>query len=70
MIKSINLVNFRLFDKLNLEFNNSFVILSGKNATGKTSILEAIHILSTTKSHRTIDVSEAIQFDKEYAKIV
>lgn len=69
MIKSINLVNFRLFDKLNLEFNNSFVILSGKNATGKTSILEAIHILSTTKSHRTIDVSEAIQFEKEYSKI-
>ena len=69
MIKSLKLTNFRLFEKLNLEFNNSFVILSGKNATGKTSILEAIHIASTTKSHRTIDVSEAIQFKKEVSKI-
>ena len=69
MIKSLKLANFRIFDKLDLEFNNSFVILSGKNATGKTSILEAIHIASTTKSHRTTEIKEAIQFNKEFAKI-
>ena len=57
MIRSLKLANFRLFDNLNLDFNNSFVILSGKNATGKTSILEAIHIAATTKSHRTIEIS-------------
>ena len=69
MIRSLKLANFRLFDNLNLDFNNSFVILSGKNATGKTSILEAIHIAATTKSHRTIEISDAIKFGKEFSKI-
>lgn len=48
MIKSIHLTNFRLFDEINLDTNNSLVILSGKNATGKTSILEAIYLCSTS----------------------
>ncbi len=69
MIRSLKLANFRLFDNLNLDFNNSFVILSGKNATGKTSILEAIHIASTTKSHRTVDILDTIRFDQEFSKI-
>lgn len=69
MIQSIKLTNFRLFENYKLDVNNSFVILSGKNATGKTSILEAIYIASITKSHRTNDISDVISFNKEYSKI-
>lgn len=69
MIKSIELTSFRLFDNYKLDVNNSFVILSGKNATGKTSILEAIYIASTTKSHRTNEIENVISFGKEFSKI-
>lgn len=67
MIRKIELNNFRLFDSKLIETNNSLVILSGKNATGKTSILESIYLTSTTKSHRTSDIDTLIKENKEYA---
>ena len=67
MIKKIELNNFRLFDSKLIDTNNSLVILSGKNATGKTSILESIYLTSTTKSHRTSDIDTLVKEGKEYA---
>ena len=45
MIKKIKLKNFRLFDEVEFDTNNSFIIFSGKNAHGKTSIIESIKSL-------------------------
>ena len=70
MITNIELKNFRLFDSKTIETDNSLVILSGKNATGKTTILEGIYLSATTKSHRTVDLSELIKNDKEYTSVV
>ena len=42
-------------------------ILVGDNGRGKTNWLEAIHILSTTKSFKTAKPQEAIRFEKELA---
>jgi len=69
MIKKIELSNFRLFDNICLDTNNSLVIFSGKNATGKTSILEAINIASTTKSHRERNLINVIKDNKDYLSI-
>ena len=69
MIKNIELNNFRIFDNLKLETNNGLVIISGKNARGKTSIIEAIYIAGTTKSHRENDLKNVIKFDKPFSKI-
>lgn len=67
MIKSINLKNFRLFTEKKLTTNNSLVIFSGKNATGKTSILEAIYLCSTSKSHRTNDSNNIILDQEDFS---
>lgn len=67
MIKNIKLTNFRIFNDLELQTNNSLVILSGKNATGKTSILEAIYLCSTSKSHRVNDLTGLINQNSNYA---
>jgi len=69
MIKNIKLKNFRIFDNLDLNTKNSLVIFSGKNAHGKTSILESIYIASTTKSHRENDLNNVIKFNEELCKI-
>lgn len=44
-------------------------ILVGNNGQGKTNWLEAIHILSTTKSFKTARPQEAIRFGEELAII-
>ena len=69
MIKNISLTNFRIFKNIKLDTNNSLVIFSGKNAHGKTSILEAIHIASTTKSHRENELNNVISFNEPFSKI-
>ncbi len=69
MISSIHLENFRLFSNLDISCNHKLVIFSGKNAVGKTSILEAIYLASTSKSHRTNDLSSLIKNDSLEAKI-
>ena len=43
VIKSLELKNFRNYDKLNIEFDEGTNILYGDNAQGKTNILEAIY---------------------------
>ena len=51
-IESINLVNFRNYEKLHIEFDNFINIFYGKNGSGKTNLIEAIYLLSLTKSFR------------------
>lgn len=55
-IKSIKIQNFRNYETLCLDFNKGINIIYGKNAQGKTNLLESIYVLGLTKSHRlTID---------------
>lgn len=46
MIKSLKLANFRKFETFKLEFENNFVIISGDNTKGKSTILEAIYLIT------------------------
>lgn len=68
-LKSLNLTNFRNYHNLNLDFDNKPTILLGNNAAGKSSILEAIYLLSTTKSLRVEKEEEMIMEDKEFTKV-
>ena len=69
MIKEIKIRNVRRFDDLTLNINSNNVILQGKNATGKTTVLESISLTSITKSHRTHKLKEILKEDKMYSDI-
>ena len=66
MITHIRLTNFRKFSQLDLKTDNKIVILVGPNAVGKTSVLEAIYLTGTSKSHRTNDQSLLIASGQEF----
>jgi len=51
-LKEINLINFRNYKEAKLELNPGINIFIGDNGSGKTNILEAIYVLSLTKSSR------------------
>ncbi len=69
IIKSLELQNFRNYDSLNIHFSSGTNILYGDNAQGKTNILEAIYLSSTTKSHKGSKDKDIINFEKEEAHI-
>ena len=50
MIQKIKLTNFRKFKDLEIDITKPIVILHGNNAKGKSTILEAIYILSNGQS--------------------
>jgi DNA replication and repair protein RecF len=68
-IKYLNLLNFRNYDELNLEFNKNVNVIVGDNAQGKTNILESIYYCSVGKSHRTNRDRELIKWGKDQAYI-
>lgn len=69
ILSSLKLSSFRCYDTLLLDLNPNVNIIVGDNAQGKTSILEAIHMLCLTKSHKLTKDIDLIQKDKEFAKI-
>ena len=60
-IRSIYLENFRSYKRLKLNINSkNFIILTGKNGTGKTNLLEAISFLSPGKGFRNSKFSDIL----------
>ena len=68
-IRSIKLANFRNLSSLNIELSDGVNFIIGHNGTGKTSILEAIYLLSTGRSFRTNNLAKLIKFNCEYLAI-
>lgn len=69
IIKSLELADFRNYEKLNIEFSSGTNILYGDNAQGKTNILEAIYLSATTKSHKSSKDKEIVKFGKDEGHI-
>lgn len=69
IIEKLELVNFRNYEQLKLDFFSGCNILFGENAQGKTNILESIFILCFSRSFRTKHEREIIQFNKKYTRV-
>lgn len=68
-IQSLELADFRNFEKLQVTFSEGTNIFYGDNAQGKTNILESLYMTATTKSHRGMKDRDMIRFEKEEAHI-
>ncbi len=68
-VEQIYLSNFRNYEKGNVKFNEGTNVIYGANAKGKTNLLEAIYIMSTSRSHRGAKENEIIKFGKTSTKI-
>ena len=68
-VTKLELNHFRNYDSLKIKFDKNTNILYGMNAQGKTNVLEAIYMCSTTKSHRSSKDVELIKFNKDEGHI-
>ena len=57
-IEKISLINFKNHLNTNLEDLNTFIVLNGKNGSGKTNILEAISLFSPGRGMKNSRLSE------------
>ncbi len=68
-INSIELKNYKNYGDLKLDLSSNKILLIGKNAQGKTNLLEAIYYLSSLTPLRSQTDKELIQWNKDFASL-
>ncbi len=68
-INSIKLNNFRNYSSNLIKFTDGVNFVIGKNAQGKTNLLEAIYLCAISKSPRTSKEKQMIKFGSESAQV-
>ena len=69
LLKSISLQQFRSYSSYHLVFEKPTTVLIGPNAVGKTSILEAIALVSTGGSFRATKIDQMIAFEQVLSRV-
>ncbi|GAK47501.1 recombination protein F [Secundilactobacillus oryzae JCM 18671] len=69
-LRDMSLRHFRNYESVDMTFKNGINILLGKNAQGKTSLLEAIYVLALARSHRTSSDRDLINWDATAAQVL
>ena len=68
-IERVTLKNFRNYENKTVEFKDGLNVIIGRNASGKTNLLESLYCLGIGKSPRTNKYREMIRWDSDYAYI-
>lgn len=68
-IRTIRLRNFRLYEELDLDGLGRLTVFAGRNAAGKTSILEGIRLLTALSSFRSAGNEQLIRSGAEGARL-
>ncbi|WJH36230.1 DNA replication/repair protein RecF [Paenibacillus aurantius] len=66
-LKRLALQHYRNYEQFELNTDHKVNLFVGRNAQGKTNLLEAIFVLALTKSHRTHQDKELIQWNHDQA---
>ena len=70
ILNSIDIQNLRSINKFNMTFQPGINLIYGKNGKGKTSILEAIYMLSISRSFRSHFLHSIITKGESNIKII
>lgn len=68
-IKNITLKNYRNYETQNLTLSPGLNVLMGKNAQGKTNLLESVFLCAIGKSPRTTKDKDLILWEQNFAKV-
>lgn len=68
-IKKLLIKNFRNYNDIEISFKSNKILFIGKNAQGKTNLLESIYYLSTLDSLRAKTDNELIRWGENYCSI-
>ena len=68
-LQELQLQQFRNYPTAKLTFGQGINVLLGENAQGKTNLLEAIYVLALTRSHRTANDHDLVNWQAKTAKV-
>ena len=68
-LESIQLKNYRNYEKAEATFSPGMNVFIGENAQGKTNLMESIYVLAMARSHRANSDKELIKWSSDFTKI-
>ncbi|NIR48516.1 AAA family ATPase, partial [candidate division KSB1 bacterium] len=68
-LENLSLVNFRNYERAEVEFSKNANLIYGLNAQGKTNLLEAIYLLCLGRSFRSSKNKELLKTDAPFFTI-
>jgi len=68
-IRSLKLLNFKSYESLNLEFGERITVFTGKNGSGKTNLLDALHHTGLLRSAFHRQDSLNIRFGETFYRL-
>jgi DNA replication and repair protein RecF len=68
-LNSLSIRHLRNLLSVDLTFNPHFNLFGGENGDGKTSLLEAIHLLTTGRSFRVHPCKQVITFGEKFCRV-
>ncbi|MBR5767894.1 MAG: DNA replication and repair protein RecF [Clostridia bacterium] len=69
IIKKISVRNFRNIDRAELSFGTGTTVFHGKNAEGKTNLLEAMYLPVTGRAFRTKHDASLIKYGEDFCDV-
>ena len=68
-VRTLALTGFRSYQELELEFQDGPHVVVGRNAAGKTNLVESMVLLSTGRSHRSSADGELVRWGDDFARV-
>lgn len=68
-IRTLSLAGFRSYEHLEVRFDDGPHVIVGRNAAGKTNLVESIVLLSWGRSHRTGVDPELVRWGSDFARV-
>ncbi len=69
ILRSLSIRNLRGYESLDLELAGGPQLIWGPNATGKTTLLEAVVLLGSGRSHRTTTDTEMMRWGADFLRV-
>lgn len=67
-VRTLTLDGFRSYEHLEITFGDGPHVVVGRNAAGKTNLVEALVVLSTGRSHRSSADPELVRWGADFAR--
>jgi DNA replication and repair protein RecF len=67
-VQTVSLSGFRSYDRLELSLDPGPHVVVGRNAAGKTNLVEALVVLSSGRSHRSSADGELVRWGSDFAR--
>ena len=68
-VRTLSLTDFRTYRQLDLEFAEGSHVMVGRNAAGKTNLVEALVVLSSGRSHRSSADGELVRWGSPFTRV-